>query len=169
MKNFLVKTIRQTTLVSLPVMLFALAVPSNAIAKGAKDIGSCASSLLDSGLSKEQAANACSDVLEPSLLSSCVGSIQGQTEIKAEDALSACYRVRRPDDLASCVVSLNGNLDKAKPTMALDNCRRSLLPQRYAECTLGLQSNIPEISSTEAMETCISAEFFPSELAPETE
>jgi hypothetical protein len=168
MKNFLVTITRQTGLISLPVILFSLTLPHNAIAKGTQDIGGCINSLVGNGVSEAQAANACADALEPSELSACVGSIQGGTEIKAEDALSACYRVRRPQELASCVVSISGNLDQTKPTVALDNCRRSLLPLHYAECTLGLQNNIPKMSSMKAMETCISAEFFPSKLAPET-
>ena len=167
MKNFLVTTIRHTTLASLPAILLTIALPNSAIAKASPDIGGCASSLIDNGVSGEQAANACADALEPKELSACVDSIQGNTEIKAEDALQACYRVRRPQDLASCVVSLNDNLGKVKPTVALDNCRRSLLPLHYAECTVGLQTSVPEMTTMKAMDTCIKAQFFPSELAPE--
>ena len=167
MKDFLVKTIRMTTLASLPVMLFTVAVPSRPTV--AADFGGCANSLISSGVSKEDAASACSDALEPETLSACVGDIQDSTGIKAEDALQACYRVRRPDDLASCVVDLNGNLSKIKPELALDNCRRSLLPKRYAECTLGLYSSIPDLSSAKVMETCITAEFSPGEVSPSSE
>lgn len=164
MKNFLVKTIRVTTLASLPAVLFTVAVPNRPAI--AVDFGGCANSLINGGVSAEQAANACSDALEPLALSACVADIQTGTGIEAEAALQACYRVRRPEDLASCVVDLSGNLGEAKPTEALDNCRRSLLPTRYAECTLGLQSAIPDLSGAKAMETCITAEFSPGEVSP---
>lgn len=167
MKNFLVKTIRVSTLASLPAVLFTVAIPNRPAI--AVDFGGCANSLISGGVSQEQAASACSDALEPLELSACVGDIQTGTGIEAEDALQACYRVRRPEDLASCVVDISGNLGQAEPTVALDNCRRSLLPKRYADCTLGLQSAIPDLSSTEAMETCITAEFFPGEVSPSSE
>ena len=160
--EMLVKTIRWTGLVSLPAMLLTIAIPH---APAVANVGSCAISLIDNGVSQEAAAAACSDALEPETLSSCVITIQEGTEIEAENALQACYRVRRPQELAICVTDISGNLGEAQPNTALDNCRRSLLPIHYAECTLGLQASL-EISSTEAMETCISAEYFPSEVAP---
>ena len=167
MKDFLVKTIRMTTLASLPVMLFTIALPTRPTV--AADFGGCASSLISNGVSKEQAANACSDALKPEELSACVDDIQSDTKIKAEDALQACYRVRRPEDLANCVVDINGNVSKIKPELALDNCRRSLLPKRYAECTVGLYGSIPELSGSKVMETCITAEFSPSKISPSSE
>jgi hypothetical protein len=161
--KILVKAIRWTSLVSLPAMLLTLTIPSSPAVAGS--IGSCASSLIGNGASKEAAAAACSDALEPDELSACVGNIASLTKIKAEDALEACYRVRRPQELASCVTDLSANVDQEKSTMALDNCRRSLLPEHYAECTLDLQS-VAQVPSTEAMESCITAEYFPSEVAP---
>ncbi len=165
MKNFLVKTIRLTATASLPTVLFTMTISQRPAIAGL--IGNCVNDLIDSGVVSEQAAAACSDVLEPTELSSCVGDIQNGANIKAQDALQACYRVRRPQDLARCTIDLSGNLGESKPTMALDYCRRSLLPTRYAECTLDLQDTA-ELSSMKAMETCITAEFFPSTIAPET-
>ncbi len=165
MKNFLVKTIRLTAAVSLPTVLLTTIVSQPPAIAGS--IGSCVNDLIDSGVAKDQAAAACSDVLKPTELSSCVGDIISETDIKAQDALQACYRVRRPQDLANCTIDISANLGKSKPVEALDNCRRSLLPKRYAECTLDLQ-DAAELSSMKAMETCITAEMFPSTLAPST-
>ncbi|WP_019508188.1 hypothetical protein [Pleurocapsa sp. PCC 7319] len=160
--NVLVKAIRWSSLVSLPVFLFT--IPNSPAMAGS--VGSCAEGLIANGVTKTAAALACSDALEPTELSSCVGDIKTGTDIKGDDILQACYRVRRPDELASCVTDLSA-LEAGKSTMALDNCRRSLLPERYAECTLDL-ANVVKMSSEEAMASCITAEFMPSEVAPET-
>lgn len=164
MRNFLIKTIRLTALVSFPTALFTVTLTQTPAI--ARSIGSCVNDLIDSGVARESAAAGCSDVLEPTELSSCVIDIQDATNIKAQDALQACYRVRRPEDLASCTIDISSNLGQAKPITALENCRRSLLPAHYAECTLALQE-AAELSSMKAMETCITAEFFPSTIAPQ--
>ncbi|WP_319422558.1 hypothetical protein [Pleurocapsa sp. FMAR1] len=160
--QILVKVIRWTSLVSLPV--FLLAIPNSPAIAG--DIGSCADSLILDGVAKSSAAAACSDALEPRLLASCVQDIKANTDIKGDDALQSCYRVRRPNELASCVIDISDSLKQVKSGMALDNCRRSLLPAQYAECTLDLTSI--EISSEKAMKSCIAAEFTPSQVNPET-
>ena len=161
--QILVKVIRWTSLVSLPV--FLLAIPNSPAIAG--DIGSCADSLIDDGVAKLSAAEACSDALDPKLLASCVIDITTGTDIKGDNALQSCYRVRRPDELASCVIDISNSLEPAKPEMALDGCRRSLLPMHYADCTLDL-TGIAKISSEEAMKSCIAAEFQPSQVNPET-
>ena len=160
--NILVKTLRWTSVVSLPA--FLLTIPNSPAMAGS--IGSCAEDLIANGVAKTSAAVACSDALKPGDLASCVGDIKADTDIKGDDILQACYRVRRPNELASCVTDLS-SLETGQSSMALDNCRRSLLPERYAECTLDL-TNIVNISSEEAMENCITAELKPSEVAPET-
>ncbi len=160
--QILLKVVRWTSLVSFPV--FLLTIPhSSALAGG---IGSCAESLISSGVDKSSAAIACSDALKPQDLAACVTQIETDTDIKGNNALQSCYRVRRPDELASCVTTISSNLEPGKSAMALDSCRRSLLPQRHAECTLDLAS-IAEISSEEALESCIAAELTPGEVAPE--
>ncbi|MGV2826452.1 hypothetical protein [Myxosarcina sp. GI1(2024)] len=173
MKNPVNTIIRGTTLVSLPAILFLAFSPSRATAQAYEasrdDFSDCASGLINSGISGEAAAIACADSLDPEELSACVTNIQNNTEVASEEALLACYRVRRPEELASCVVDINTSLADTEPIIALNNCRRSLLPNRYADCTLGLQGSIPDLSGIEAMETCISAEYFPSEFAPELE
>lgn len=166
-------TIRATTLVSLPAILFLAFSPLEAKAQDYEasqdDFSDCAAGLVATEISAEAAAIACADTIEPQEMSACVTRIQNNTEVSSEEALLACYRVRRPEELASCVVDINTSLGDIEPTIALDNCRRSLLPTRYANCTLGLQNSIPDLSGTEAMETCISAEYFPSEFFPQVE
>jgi hypothetical protein len=162
--QILLKAIRWTSLISFPV--FLLSIPNSPALAG--DIGVCANSLIVDGVSKSAAATACSDAIKPVELASCVADIRVNTNIKGDNALQACYRVRRPDELATCVVNLSSGLAAEKSTMALDNCRRSLLPERYAECTLDLTS-VAQIPSEEAMQSCITAEYFPSQVAPETE
>lgn len=156
------EAIRWTSLVSLPA--FLLAIPNSPAMAG--NIGSCADSLITSGVEKSSAAAACSDALQPTDLASCVATIEAGTDIKGNDALQSCYRVRRPDELASCVTTVSSSLEKEKSMMALDNCRRSLLPSRYAECTVDL-AGIAKISSEEALDSCIAAEFNSGEVAPQ--
>ena len=158
----LLKAVRWTSLISFPV--FLLATPNSALAGS---IGSCADSLISSGVSKLAAASACSDAYKPNDLATCVDQII-TTDVEGNEALQACYRVRRPDELASCVTTISDNLEPGKSVMALDSCKRSLLPERHAECTLDLAS-ISEISSDEAMTSCLAAEINPGEVAPATE
>lgn len=160
--QILLRAVRWTSLISFP--LFLLSVPNSAMAGS---IGSCADSLISTGVNKSDAASACSDALEPSDLAACVEDIEAGTSVKGNEALEACYRVRRPDELASCVTTISGGSEKAKSTMALDTCSRSLLPERHAECTLDLAS-VSQISNEEAMKSCIAAELTPSEVAPKT-
>ena len=160
--QILVKTFRWVSLISLPI--FWLTIPKSPAVAG--DIGNCADSLIADGVPESAAAAACSDALEPTVLSSCVEDISSNTDLEGDAALQACYRVRRPDDLASCVTTISSSLE-SEPMMALDTCRRSLLPLRHAECTVDL-TGISDISSEEAMESCIAAEFNPNEVDPAT-
>ncbi|MBE9045927.1 hypothetical protein IQ255_16205 [Pleurocapsales cyanobacterium LEGE 10410] len=162
--QILVKAIRWTGLVSLPV--FLLTIPNSSAIAGS--IGSCADSLIVDGVTESAAAAACSDALEPEVLASCVADIKNSTDFEGNDVLQACYRVRRPDELASCVTDISAGLELSNSTLILDSCRRSLLPERYAECTLDLVG-IAEISSEEAMASCIAAEFRPGEVSPNVE
>ncbi|AFZ34598.1 hypothetical protein Sta7437_1018 [Stanieria cyanosphaera PCC 7437] len=163
MKNHLLKFIRLSTLVSIPASLFTITLNFPATAAS---FGACASSLIDSGITGEQAATACADALEPKELSACVEKIKNNTAIAGEEALQACYRVRRPAELASCVTSINDQVGGEGKLMALNNCRSSLLPKRYADCVTGLTGSIPNLSGAKAMESCISAETFPPVLFP---
>lgn len=155
------KVIRWTSFVSLPAFFWIF--PNSPTFAG--NIGSCANSLISSGVAKSAAATACSDALQPEDLAACVEDITINTDVQGIEALNACYRVRRPDELASCVTTIGSDL-KVASTMVLDSCRRSLLPERHAECTVDL-ANLGEISGEEAMKSCIAAELTPSEIAPE--
>ena len=176
-----------------PTAMLAIAIPSRpASARNQFDV--CASQLLRSGLSGEEAAIACAQALEPSQLSRCVLRIQ-DTTLSADAAVRACFRVRRPLELADCVVDINddalepyirrlSNLNQPADviedaeleasteviepiaSLALDTCRRSLLPERHSECVVALSRDIPDQSPADAMETCINAESFPPELYP---
>ena len=157
----LLKAVRWTSLISFPV--FLLATPNPSVAGS---IGSCADSLISSGVDQSAAAAACSDAYKPNDLASCVDQIIA-TDVEGNEALQACYRVRRPDELASCVTTISSNLEPGKSNMALDSCQRSLLPERHAECTLDL-TGIAEISSEQAMQSCLAAEITPGEVAPAT-
>ena len=183
--QILLKVVRWTSLVSFP--LFLLTTPNSSAWAGS--IGSCAESLISSGVDKSAATTACSDASKPQDLAACVVQIETATNLKGNNALQSCYRVRRPDELASCVTTIssdlepgksnassdsepgkpavNSDLELEKSAMILDSCRRSLLPVRHAECTLDLAS-IAEIEIEEALESCIAAELTPGEVAPET-
>ena len=173
--QILLKVVRWTSLVSFP--LFLLTTPNSSAWAGS--IGSCAESLISSGVDKSAATTACSDASKPQDLAACVVQIETATNLKGNNALQSCYRVRRPDELATCVttISISSDLELEKPAtnsdsepgksaMILDSCRRSLLPVRHAECTLDLAS-IAEIEIEEALESCIAAELTPGEVAPE--
>lgn len=159
--QILLKVVRWTSLVSFP--LFLLTTPQSSAFAG--NIGSCAESLISSGVEQSSATAACSDASKPQDLAACVTEIESATDIKGDDALQSCYRVRRPDELSSCVTTISTELEPKKSEIALDSCRRSLLPKRHAECTLDLAS-IAEISKEEAIESCLAAELTPGEVAP---
>lgn len=160
--QILLKAVRWTSLLSFPV--FLLTTPDASLAGS---IGSCADSLISSGVAELSAASACSDATKPKDLAACVEQIT-VTDIKGNEALQACYRVRRPDELASCVSTISSSLDAGKSSLALDSCKRSLLPKRHAECTLELAS-IPKLSSEEAMKSCLAAEITPGKVSPAAE
>ena len=173
--QILLKAVRWTSLLSFP--LFLLTTPNSPAWAGS--IGSCAQSLISSGVDKSAATTACSDASKPQDLAACVVQIETATNLKGNNALQSCYRVRRPDELATCVTTISSDLEPGKPAassdlepeksaMILDSCRRSLLPVRHAECTLDL-ATIAEIEIEEALESCIAAELTPGEVAPETD
>lgn len=132
-----------------------------------RDYQRCAEGLLGTGLQEEDAAAACAGALYPRALSSCVTTIDSETELTATDALSGCRRVRRPHELASCVVGItNLSNEGTEPTEVLDYCRRSLLPLRFSNCVVGLASEVQAFSTTEMMTTCIAATNRPRQVLP---
>ena len=160
--QILLKAVRLTSLISVPAFLFA--IPYSPARAGT--IGSCADSLISSGVSELSAASACSDAYKPNDLASCVEDII-TTDVQGNQALQACYRVRRPDELASCVTTISGGLEPGQSATALDTCQRSLLPERHAECTLDT-AGLFDISGEEAMESCLAAEIMPGQVSPES-
>lgn len=160
------KVIRWTGFFSIPV--FLLTVPNAAAARNI-GIGSCAESLISSGVGKSAATTACSDAIAPKGLAACVAEIEAETDVDGNAALQSCYRVRRPEALASCVITISGALEPDRSSMmALDSCRQSLLPERHAECTLDLV-NVEQVEVEEAMESCIAAQITSGSVAPEVE
>lgn len=126
----------------------------------------CASGLVGAGISEAEAAAACGGALYPRDLSSCVGSIDNDTEIAATDALESCRRARRPVDLASCVVSINdGAADETAALTVLNYCRRSLLPLRFSACVTGVREQVA-LSTDDVLESCIAASSRPREVLP---
>lgn len=156
-------------------LLAALPIPASAATyynprpyrSSVRDYDSCAAGLLDTGLSSEDVAAACAGALYPQALSSCVATIDAETEIAAADALAGCRRVRRPQELASCVVGITGiSTDGTEPLEVLDYCRRSLLPVRFSNCVVGLANQIAAFSTTEMMTSCIAASSRPRQVLP---
>ena len=160
--QILLKAVRWTSLISVPA--FLLAIPYSPAR--AETIGSCADSLISSGVAESSAASACSDAYKPNDLASCVEDII-TTDVGGNEALQACYRVRRPDELANCVTTISGAFEQGQSALALNTCQRSLLPERHAECTLDI-AGISDISSEEAMTSCLAAEIMPGQVSPES-
>jgi len=129
------------------------------------DYQACTRGLIDTGITVEDAATACSAALAPHDISECVVQINTETAIAATDALTGCRQVRRPIELAVCVVSINTNTQNAVPLNVLDNCRRSLLPVRFSNCVVGVSLETalpPEV----AMSNCIAAGDRPRNVLP---
>ncbi|MBF2047623.1 MAG: hypothetical protein EDM05_031970 [Leptolyngbya sp. IPPAS B-1204] len=130
------------------------------------DYEKCAEGLLGTGLGEAEATAACAAALYPKALSSCVTTIDAETELSATDALSGCRRVRRPQELASCVVGITEiSTEGTEPQAVLTYCRRSLLPARFSNCVVGLATQAA-LSTTEMMTTCIAATNRPREVLP---
>lgn len=133
----------------------------------AENYENCAAGLLSTGLQSEETADACAGALYPEALSSCVTTIDAETELTAEDALFGCRRVRRPHELASCVLGITGiSTEGTAPLDVLTYCRRSLLPVRFSNCVAGIASQVTAFSTTEMMTNCIAATNRPRQVLP---
>ncbi len=139
--------------------LFALTIPSTPAKADVTPFEICGTELLRAQLSREVAASACAEALNPDDLSLCVLKIKDLTPIPANNAVESCRRVRRPLELASCVVDISDRIKNAQGISVLDHCRRSLLPLRFSECVIGLSTEI-DFSPPKALQTCIAAEDF---------
>lgn len=122
MQKFLYLSVRFATIFSLPTLLLILSIPIRPALAG-NEFSACIGGLVDSGVSPEQAGEACSDALEPKELAECVGTIRGETSIEAENALTACYQVRRPNDMADCVVEIHADALNLSPAAQADSTK----------------------------------------------
>lgn len=122
------------------------------------DYEACTESLIDDGISVENAAAACAGALDPRDISTCVDRILDGTDVTAVDALDSCIQVRRPREMASCVVMIDDDLDGAIAGNILEYCTRSLLPKDYADCVTGIDS-ATDLEASAVMETCIDADY----------
>jgi len=130
----------------------------------------CATELLQSGLSAQEAASACGEALEPDELSLCVLSVSQEVGVSANAALDSCFRVRRPAEFATCALEISQETAAIADNI-IDSCRRSLRPLRHSDCAVGLtrqaQAEGSIIPPDVALEACLDAEAFPRVLDPE--
>lgn len=169
--RFDLKLFKLTTKLTAPVLAIAgslvMTLPSNALSTSFRRNGYrvCAARLLSVGIPAEAASSSCAAALRPREVSSCVGKIQGKTQIPATDSLSFCRQARRPNDLATCVVGIGTVSQETANRPILSYCSRSLLPVEFGKCVVGLRSEI-DFSSTQAMESCINASDQISNIVP---
>ena len=140
--------------------------PSPAITDYARnDYRVCAARLKEVGISTEDTARACADVLRPRDFSACVGKIARETQIEAIDAVRTCSQVRRHDEFATCVVGITNASQVTVNPEVLNYCRRSLLPLRFARCVVGLRTEL-DFDPKQALNTCIDASDVPRRYQP---
>jgi hypothetical protein len=180
MKSWSRKIYAWATIAIVPFSLLELTRPNRVIA-AENQFDVCVRQIVKTGVSGQDAGQACADALIPKELSWCVTTIQGKTPIDGNSALLACYQVRRPVDLGNCVVDIH----RAVPAIAttpttkqtekkpselslktLESCRKSLLPGRFSECVIALSRDVDKRSPGEALATCLNAEDFPRDLFP---
>jgi len=160
--------------------LFRLAAPALAIAGyvgmtilpvraitdyPSNDYRVCAARLKNLGISTEDTARACAEVLRPRDFSACVVKIAGDTQIEAIDAVRTCSQVRRHNEFASCVVGIINNTQTTVNPEVLNYCRRSLLPLSFAKCVVGFRTEM-DFDPRQAMDTCIDASDSPRQYQP---
>lgn len=131
----------------------------------ANDYESCARSLINAGISIQDADYACATALHPTDVSACFTKVAGDVSLDSSDLLHACRRVRRPTELATCVVDIHSDRLSEGSIAVLDNCRRSLEPVRYSECVNGLIA-ASAIALDESMSECIAGGYRPRDIAP---
>jgi hypothetical protein len=129
------------------------------------EFNKCVTQLQAAGLAPETLGIACSEVLHPQDLASCVSRIGSFTDIGALDALNTCRRVRRPVDLATCVVDIQTFATGATNAIVLDHCRRSLLPVQFSKCVVAL-NRTGGIEPGGALATCIDGRNHPQDFVP---
>jgi hypothetical protein len=122
-----------TTLLLVTPSLFTFIFPHSAKANNQFDV--CLKDLIAAGVTTEQAQTGCADALVPRELSTCVGTISNNTDIKAIDALKSCYQVRRPVDMGNCVVTINKN-------SILASTRKTTMEKKEVEASMETETEI---------------------------
>lgn len=131
----------------------------------ANDYERCAQGLIESGVTREDAAYACATALHPTDVSTCFTKVNTDVGLESSELLAACRRVRRPLELATCVVDIHRDRLSEGSLAVLDNCRRSLLPVRYSECVVGLiGASASELD--DSLSECIAGGYRPRDIAP---
>jgi hypothetical protein len=125
----------------------------------------CGRDLDKAGIKGTTAATACSEVVRPEELGTCVQRI---TLEKADPSvtLKACTQVRRPLELGTCVTEVRRQDKTAPLNETIESCRRSLLPAQYGGCVVGLNRKPLQIATKEGLNTCIDASDRPTDLRP---
>jgi hypothetical protein len=125
----------------------------------------CARDLDKAGIKGNTAASACSEVVRPEELGTCVERIMGQ---KADPSvtLKACTQVRRPVELGLCVTEVRRQDKDAPLNETIEYCRRSLLPAQYGGCVVGFNRKPLQLATKEGLNTCIDASDRPTDLRP---
>jgi hypothetical protein len=156
MQKTIQKTFKLITLASLQTFVLT-GISQISHAASPSDFDLCIRELTRTGLSSNQAGQACAQAFRPKELAYCVQRINFHTEINPETLLSNCFRVRRPAELADCVVDIRLKADNnVDPNQIMGYCRRSLLPQRFANCVLSVNSQ-GNTALSDSLDICIRA------------
>ncbi|NJM46650.1 MAG: hypothetical protein HC860_11265 [Alkalinema sp. RU_4_3] len=126
---------------------------------------SCARDLDKAGIKGNTVASACSEVVRPEELGTCVEKIVMQ---KADPTvtLKACTQVRRPVELGICVTDVRRQDKDAPLNETIEYCRRSLLPAQYGGCVVGFNRKPLQLATKDGLNTCIDASDRPTDLRP---
>lgn len=125
----------------------------------------CTRDLDKAGIKGNSAASACSEVVRPEELGTCVDRIMTQ-KADPKVTLAACTQVRRPLELGTCVTEVRRQDKDAALNETIEFCRRSLLPTQYGGCVVGLNRKPLQLATKEGLNTCIDASDRPTDLRP---
>ncbi len=160
--KFLFSRGRVLTAFSLQFALLGFHMVSSPVALANEDFDDCVVSILNSGLSEQEAGEACADALDPENLGECVEKITEKTAISGADALQNCYLVRRPRDLSKCVVDINKDVldeefsddDSDSVAQSSDESQDSSLEQSSEESLEESSVVVASESLLFALDTC---------------
>jgi hypothetical protein len=126
----------------------------------------CARDLDKAGIKGNTAATACSEVVRPEELGTCVEQITTLQKADPSVTLKACTQVRRPVELGICVTEVRRQDKNAPLNETIESCRRSLLPAQYGGCVVGLNRKPLQLATKDGLNTCIDASDRPMDLRP---